>query len=265
MNWIFILSILLSIVLTSFVILFFFQEKFIFLNDDTLPKNFEYNSLNKFDEVFIKTDGNNEINALHFKLPKPKGVVLFCHGNKGNLTKWIDRTSYFLDYNYEVLIFDYRNYGKSTGSYNEGDMYKDALAVYNHLKIDFKEENIVVYGFSLGSTFAVKIASKNNPKELILEAPFFNFKDAAKFKFKYAPTFLLRYKFNTNEDIVSVTSPITVFHGNKDKTTSFAASKKLFKLNKSLKNKFIEIDEGTHHNIKEFVLYKDNLKEILTR
>ena len=192
MNWILLLLIFISIVLFSFVLLYVFQEKFIFLNDVKLAKNYQYKFSNKFDEVFIKTDGINEINALHFKLLKPKGVVLFCHGNKGNLTKWGDRVSNFLENNYEVLVFDYRNYGKSTGSYIENDMYNDGLYVYDYLKRQFKEESIVVYGFSLGSTFATKIASKNNPKELILEAPFYNFKKAATFKNKFTPTFLLK-------------------------------------------------------------------------
>ena len=88
MNWILLLLIFISIVLFSFVLLYVFQEKFIFLNDVKLAKNYQYKFSNKFDEVFIKTDGINEINALHFKLLKPKGVVLFCHGNKGNLIWW---------------------------------------------------------------------------------------------------------------------------------------------------------------------------------
>jgi esterase/lipase len=144
-------------------------------------------------------------------------------------------------------------------------MYCDALSVYNHLKNDFKEENIVVYGFSLGGTFATRIAAKNTPKELVLEAPLYNFKKAAKFKFRWTPTFLLKYQFRTDKDISKVTSPITIFHGNRDETTSFKQSKLLLKQNTSTKNKFVEIDGGTHHNIKEFAIYKERLKEILER
>ncbi|MEE9409006.1 MAG: hypothetical protein V3V28_13130 [Polaribacter sp.] len=81
------------------------QDKFIFINWKKLDKNYQYNFSNKFEEVFIKTNGNNKINALHFKLPNPKGVILFCHGNKGNLTRWGNRVSYLLEYNYEVLDF----------------------------------------------------------------------------------------------------------------------------------------------------------------
>ncbi|WP_233269820.1 alpha/beta hydrolase [Polaribacter sp. L3A8] len=261
----FCLLIIICIVIAACLLLYRFQEKFIFLNGNPLDKKYPFLFSNTFEEVFINTDGNNYINALHFKLPKPKGVVLFCHGNKGDLTKWGERISYLLEYNYEVLVFDYRNYGKSTGNYNENSMYCDALSVYNHLKKDFKEENIVVYGFSLGGTFATRIAAENTPKELVLEAPFYNFKKAAKFKFRWTPTFLLKYKFRSDKDIAKVTSPITIFHGNKDKTTCFKQSKRLLEQNISTKNKFVAIEGATHHDVKEFLLYKDHLKEILER
>jgi pimeloyl-ACP methyl ester carboxylesterase len=253
------------LLIIGLVFFYFFQEKFIFINWKKLDRNYQYTFPNKFEEVFIKTDINNEINALHFKLPNPKGVVLFCHGNKGNLTRWGNRVAYFLEYNYEVLVFDYRNYGKSTGDYNEEEMYNDALSTYKHLQKDFKEENIVVYGFSLGGTFATRIASQNNPKELVLEAPFYNLKKALQCYSKIAPTFLLKYHFRTDNDIIKVTAPITVFHGNNDSTTSYKGSKKLLELNSSTKNNHIEIDGGTHHNIREFPIYKEKLKEILER
>ncbi|WP_288955597.1 alpha/beta fold hydrolase [uncultured Polaribacter sp.] len=253
------------ILIIGMVFFYFFQEKFIFINWKKLDRNYQYKFSNQFEEVFVKRDGDNEINALHFKLPNPKGVVLFCHGNKGNLTRWGNRVSYFLKYNYEVLVFDYRNYGKSTGDFDEEAMYNDALSVYDHLKKSYNEDKIVVYGFSLGGTFATKIAAKNKPKELILEAPFYNLKKALQCYSKLAPTFLLRYKFRSDLDISYVTIPITIFHGNEDKTTSFQQSEKLLKRNKNKKNQFIAIDGGTHHNVRTFKKYKQKLKEILER
>jgi pimeloyl-ACP methyl ester carboxylesterase len=265
MNWMFYFFLLILVITVLGAFLYFYQEKFIFINGEKIDRNYQYSFLNKFKEIFIKTDGKNEINALHFQLSKPKGVILFCHGNKGNLTRWGDRVSYLLKYNYEVLVFDYRNYGKSTGNFNEKDMYNDGVFVYNYLKKDFKEEHIIMYGFSLGCTFATRIASKNNPKELILEAPFYNFKKAAQYKSKFTPTFLLKYQFRTDKDIVNVNSPITLFHGDEDKTTFCKESKKLLALNPLRKNRFIEIVGGTHHNIRDFPIYKEKLKEILER
>lgn len=265
MNLISVFFILISLLVICCILLYVFQERFIFIDDKKIEKDHKFNFSNKFDEVFIKTEAKAEINALHFRLPKPKGVILFCHGNKGNLAKWGDRVSYFLDYNYEVLVFDYRNYGKSTGSYNEEAMYNDGLSIYKYLKKGFKEENIIVYGYSLGGTFATRIAAENKPKELILEAPFYNFKSAVKYKYKRIPVFLIKYKFRTDLDIKKVTSPITIFHGTIDQTTSCKGSKKLLISNDSKNNNYLEINKGTHHNLREFKLYKQKLKEILER
>ena len=152
------------LLIIGLVLFYLFQEKLIFINWKKLDRKHPFKFSNKFEEVFIKTNDKNVINALHFKLPNPKGVILFCHGNKGNLIKWGDRVSYLLDFNYEVLVFDYRSYGKSTGNFNEEAMYTDAEAVYDYIKKQYKEEDIVVYGYSLGGTFATRVASQNNPK-----------------------------------------------------------------------------------------------------
>jgi|TARA_B110000881_G_scaffold221600_1_gene252437 alpha-beta hydrolase superfamily lysophospholipase len=262
LNIAFLISLL---VLVSLLIFYFFQEKFIFRNGHRLCKNVPFQFSTPFDEVFLTTTDQQEINAVHFRLPSPKGVVLFFHGNKGNLTKWGERVNYFLEYKYEVFVIDYRSYGKSIGNFNENQMYEDALLAYAHLKNSFSEDKIVVYGFSLGSTFATKIAALNSPKELILEAPFYNLKKAVQFVLPFAPTFLLKFKFNTNKDIPLVTAPITIFHGNRDKTTSFEGAKALLKLNASSKNAFISIPEGTHHNIRTFPKYKQILTALLER
>ena len=245
--------------------LYCLQEKFIFLSGKKLAKEYQYEFSDTFEEVFIKTTSSNEINALHFKLPAPKGIILFCHGNKGNLKKWGSRVSYLLAYNYEVLVFDYRGYGKSSGVFNEQHLYADGLAVYDYLKRQYKESDIVVYGFSLGSTFATRIAALNAPKELILEAPFVNFQKAVQYYGKYIPTFLLKYAFRTDQDIVKVRAPISVFHGDKDEITSCAQSKRLVGKTEALKNQHFEIRGATHHNVKDFLAYKEKLKEILER
>lgn len=265
MNLLLIFLALIAIIAIVLMIVYLLQEKFIFLKGEKIDREHQFTFSNKFEEIFIKTDGNNVVNALHFKLDKPKGIILYCHGNNGNLEKWGSRVSYFLNYNYDVLVFDYRNYGKSTGAFIEDKMYNDALLVYKHIKASFKEEEIVVYGFSLGSTFATKIASINKPKELILEAPFFNFNKAVKFYSKLAPTFLLKYKFRSDLDIVNVLAPITIFHGNKDQITSFKEAKLLLEQNSCRDNYFVKIEGGTHHNIRDSKLYKLKLQEILNR
>ncbi len=243
---------------------YIFQEKLIFLNGKKTPKDYVYQFPQPFEEVNISTKDNQNIHALHFKLDKPKGVILFFHGNKGNLERWGSIVPYLLAYNYEVLVMDYRNYGKSTGSFSEEKMYTDALLAYDHLKKQYSEDQIVVYGRSLGTTFATRIGVENKPKHIILEAPFYNLKRATQYYFSLSPTFILKYHFRTDKNIPKITSPITFFHGEDDKTTSFEQSKELFELVTSKQKEFVAIPSGTHHNLKEFEAYQSKIKEILS-
>lgn len=252
------LILVLSVIL---IVLYMFQDKIIF-QSEPLPKEFSYSFAQDFEEINLQTHDGETINALHFKVTAPKGIILFFHGNKGNLSRWGNLVAYLEAYQYDVFVIDYRNYGKSTGSYNEKRMYEDALLAYDYVNELYPEDQIVVYGRSLGCTFATRAAKENNPKHLVLEAPFYNMKKGVRFYSRLAPTFIIKYKFETNKDLPKVTSPVTFFHGDIDVVTSFEDSKDLFQLATSEKD-FVTISGGTHHNLKDFEDYQKRLGEIL--
>ena len=239
-----------------------FQEKLIFLPEE-ISQDYQYDFPFNFEEVNLVTEDQKTINALHLKAEKSKGVVLFFHGNKGNLIRWGEITSYFLQYNYDVFVIDYRGYGKSTGAFNEQLMYKDALLSYQYIKARYDENKIVVYGRSLGATFAAKVASKNNPKHVVLEAPFYNLHAAANYTYKVIPKFLLNFKFKTNEFIFEIQTPITIFHGTDDIVTPPVGSKALFQLLTTTAKAYITITNGSHHNLRDFEVYQQKIQEIL--
>jgi len=257
-----ILITLVSISLLIMGILHVFQEKLIFLPEE-IAENYSYNFSFDFEEVNLKTADNETINALHIKAENPKGIILFFHGNQGSLIRWGEITSYFTQFKYDVFVIDYRGYGKSTGVFDETQMYADALLSYNHVKHQFSEENIIVYGRSLGTTFAAKVASGNNPKHVVLEAPFYSLHSAANYKYKVIPKFLLNFKFKTNTFIPKIKAPITIFHGTDDKVTPYKGSQQLFKLISTSKKELILLKNGTHHNVREFTEYTSALKSIL--
>ena len=253
---------LLAFVVLIMGLLQVFQEKIIFLPEAISPE-YVYEFPFDFDEVNLKTQDNQTLNALHIKAENPKGILLFFHGNKGNLIRWGEITSYFTQFNYDVFVIDYRGYGKSTGTFNEVQMYADAQLSYDYVKQLYPEEKIVVYGRSLGGTFAIKVGAKNHPKQVILEAPFYNLYHAANFKYKVIPKFLLNFKFNSNQFISSIKSPITIFHGTEDSTTPIEGSKALFELISAPKKEFVTLDSGTHHNLRSIEKYRTTLKTIL--
>ena len=257
-----IIFIIVGIYLLLLVGLFFFQEKIIF-QSKKLDKNFTYSFDKDFEEINLKTEDNSIINALHFKVKNSKGIIIYFHGNKGSLERWGNIASPFTDYGYDVFVMDYRGYGKSTGKRNEKNLYDDALLCYNYIKKSYSEDNIILYGRSLGGTFATYIAAQHKPKKLILEAPFYNLSNTADFHYPFSPKFLLKYKFPSNEYITKVRCSITIFHGTEDNVTPYKGGNKLFDRITTQNKEFITIDDGTHHNLKDFETYKHKIKELL--
>ena len=243
--------------------LYVFQERFIF-QSVKLKQDYSFKFVKTFKEINLTTVDKAQLNGLYFKVKNPQGVILYFHGNKDNLVRWGGIASNLTDYNYNVLVVDYRGYGKSTGKRSEAKLYQDAQLWYNYLKARFKEAAITIYGRSLGTTFATYVASKNNPQQLILEAPFNKLSSPPKQWFRVAPyDLLLRYKFNSDIYIKSVRCPITIFHGTKDKVIPINIGRKLFKVAPKNLTEFITVKNATHHNINNFNIYKEKINSLL--
>ncbi len=231
---------------------------------ETLPQDFTYSFTTNFDEIFLKTEDGAKLNALHFKVENPKGIVLYFHGNAGELSRWGIVVQNFVAMEYDVLVMDYRTYGKSTGKLSEKALYKDAQLFYDYLLKSYSEDKIVVYGRSLGTTFATYVASKNNPKYLFLEAPFFNLAEVASNRFSMYPVgWFLKYNFPTNKYIKNVNCPIIIFHATDDFVVNYENSLKLSQIKTAGKLKLITIPAGGHHNLVDATIYKETLQKIL--
>ncbi len=240
-----------------------FQEKLIFLPSG-LAADYAYTFPHTFEEINLISEDGAVLNALHFTVENSKGVLLYFHGNAGDLSRWGEVTSYFLQYDYDVLVMDYRTYGKSTGKLSEEALYKDAHLFYTHLLEKYEEGEIIVYGRSLGTTFATSVAATNNPKKLILETPFYNLLTVAKKQYPIFPVdYLLKYKFPTNTLIKQVDCDITILHGTKDNVVPYASGKRLFDSIPGNKKEFITITDGAHNNLANFELYHSTIKRIL--
>lgn len=251
-------------------ILKYFQEKVVFL-PVILPEHHEFDFDKDFEEYFWETPFEGKINALHFKIKNPKGVLLYFHGNSDNLHRWGKIASEFTQFGYDVLVMDYRGYGKSSGPRNEDLLYSDAQFFYEFAKKNYGEKNMVVYGRSLGGVFAIKVASENHPKTLILEATFFNLQDIVnrwlpkQVTDRVSPT--MTYHFRSNELISSVKVPLFHFHGTNDKIVPLKSGKKLFDTFKNaqpkIEKRFIEIFGGSHDDLASFEEFNIEIKKIL--
>ena len=204
---------------------YIFQEHLIF-HPDKLSNKYKFVFDTPFEELTYETTDGNTISALLFKAENSKGVVYYHHGNAGNLESWGTRAIDFTSKGYDILMYDYRSYGKSTGRIkNEKMLYGDAVMIYKKLLYDYKEREIIVYGISLGTGIAAKLAYDNHPSKLILETPYYNFYDVSKFHYPYLPnSILLHYQFKTDKFLPKIENPVYLFHGTEDETVPFNSS-----------------------------------------
>ena len=243
--------------------LYLLQDKILF-RPTVLEQNYPFEFEHKFEEVFLKTEENAVINAIHFKVEKPKGVILYFHGNQGDLQRWGNITAYFVEKDYDVFVMDYRTYGKSTGELSEGALYKDADFMYGYVKKHYSESEITVYGRSLGTTFATFVASKHNPKQLILETPYYSMVDVAKSRFPLIPVKqFMNYHFPTYKFINDVKCNISILHGTSDKVVPFSSGQKLYQSSPKTRTSFISIEQAGHNNLIDFEAYHREIDTIL--
>ncbi|WP_411895870.1 alpha/beta hydrolase [Winogradskyella sp. A2] len=242
--------------------LYYFQEKLMFL-PTTLDKSYVYELSYPNEELFLKPEEDALINAIHFKAENPKGVILYFHGNAGDLSRWSKITEYFVEKNYDVLVMDYRTYGKSQGKLSEEALYKDAQFCYDYLLKGYAQNEITLYGRSLGTGMASYLAMKNQPKQLILETPYYSILDVAKHRFPIFPVkSLLRYHFPNYKYLLKVNCPISIIHGTSDNVVPYESGKKLSELSVENLN-FISIEGGDHNNLVEFDDYHKAIENIL--
>ncbi|TYA94766.1 alpha/beta hydrolase [Seonamhaeicola marinus] len=257
-----ILALFLLLVLFAYVFLYIKQERF-FFNPKVLDKDYIYHFDQPFEEINIPVEEDVNLNALLFPSDSiSKGVILYFHGNAGALHEWGERAYIYTENNYDVLFVDYRGYGKSDSFYEkEAEIYNDAQKVYDYVLTRYKEEDIIILGFSIGTGFATYAASKNTPKLLILEAPYYSWNDLIS-NMGPIPEWLIDYEIPSYKFLADVSCPIQVFHGSKDFIIDpDEHSKRLkdlypHKINRSL-------IKGAGHSVHLTKQYYDELKELL--
>lgn len=244
------------------IILYLVQDRFIF-KPEKLPADFRFEYNAPFEELFFDTEPGVRINGLHFYTKEPLGLVLYFHGNSRSIKGWAKYARDFYRYRYDVVLVDYRGFGKSTGKRSEASMLKDMQFVYSHLAEKYKEHHIIVYGRSIGSGFAAKVASDNNPRYLILDAPYFNFRRVVERFIPLLPVkYILRYSLRTDKWIKKVNCHTYIIHGTRDMLIPIRHSIQLQQLNPH-KITLIRIKGGGHNNLPSFPEYHNFLRDIL--
>ncbi|MES2646501.1 MAG: alpha/beta fold hydrolase [Bacteroidota bacterium] len=244
------------------ILIYLVQDRFIF-KPEKLPQDFVYKYNAPFREVNFDVEEGVRINGIHFFVEKPHGLILYFHGNTRSIKGWGKYARDFYRYNYDVILVDYRGFGKSTGKRNEEDMLQDMQVVYEQLTATIPEDHLILYGRSMGSGFACKLASDNKPRFLILDAPYFSFLNAAKRFLPLLPgNWLLRYHLRTDKWIKLVNCHTYILHGTKDWLIPIKHSVALQNLNPG-KITLIRIHGGGHNNLPTYPEYHAFIRSIL--
>lgn len=237
--------------------LYLVQEQLIFPNEYD-PPDTRYSFSRAFEEVFIPV-ADARLHALWFRVPDPKGVVVFFHGNGGTLRTWGHRAIAFVDRGYDVFMVDYRSYGQSTGRIqSEVQLFADARAVYTWVREHYRDEQIVLYGSSLGTSFASRLAAEYQPRLLILESPFYSVEELARRRFPWAPSTLLKYPLRSYSWIGQITCPVIIFHGTADQVVPFDHSERLA-AHLTAPLMFYRIVGGNHVDTEQYPIYHQAL------
>ena len=240
------------------------QERFIFVRF-RLARTYRFRFEQPFEEVFIQGGDGAELHGLWFKVPDSKGTVLYFHGNSGSLRRWGKQASRFTRLGLDVLMMDYRGYGKSRGWLSEAALHADAALWYDRLKEQVPESRITVYGRSLGSGMAVPVAAANHPRALVLESPFANLYDAARHQFYALPyRWLLRYGFRNDKAIRRVTCPVYIFHGKRDPVVPYESALKLYALVPgNVQREMVSFGRGFHSDLWRFKRFQRKMERAL--
>lgn len=250
------------LILTIGLLIFFFQHKF-FFQPEKLSPDFKFAYLNlQAEERTVEPEPGAKINYLHFTVEKPKGVVLYLKGNTKSIKGWGKFAIDFTRLGYDVVMMDYRGFGKSTGKRTVEALKKDTQFIYDIVKEEFPENQIIVYGRSLGSGFAARLAAKNNPRILVLTSPLYSLLRTIHRYLPFMPAKpFLRYNIPTFQYLKQVRCPIKIIHGSDDRLVPLNTAVDLSEINPDLTRLYVILRAG-HIDIHQYEEYHRVIQEI---
>ncbi len=201
-----------------------------------------------YEEITIKTGDNLLLSAWYFPAPNPTHLVMYCHGNAGDIRDWAYAMPPFLEMGCSVLLFDYRGYGQSQGKPSESGLYLDGESVWGWVEEKAENEGItaVILGKSLGSAVAIHVAAQTPPSSLILDSPFTSMREIAMIVTPWLPDTMLPELYESLKIVPKLTCSTLVIHGRNDTLVPLAHGQELY--DTMVCPKAIHIIEGADHN-----------------
>jgi uncharacterized protein len=192
-----------------------------------LPPDVKLSDEPDVSERFVEVPGAR-LSVLELRLPNPKGVVFFLHGNSANLKQWFIDGSLYRRANLDLVMMDYRGFGKSSGRIeSEAQLRADVEAVWQSVAPRYRGKRVVAYGRSLGTGLAATWAAEHQPDLTILVSPYSSMRDLATLHYPWVPSAVVRYPLRSDEAVPRIRSPLLLVHGDQDRLIPLAHSQAL--------------------------------------
>jgi fermentation-respiration switch protein FrsA (DUF1100 family) len=185
----------------------------------------------EYSDVLLRTADNVSLHGWYVPAPERRGVLLFLHGNAGNISHRLDSIAIFRSLGLDTLIIDYRGYGRSEGKASERGVYLDAEAAWHHLVGERQEDpaRIVIFGRSMGGAVAAWLSTRYRAAGVIIESCFTSAVDLAEQLYPFMPVrSLARIEFPAGEYVALSRNPVLVVHSRDDEIIPFTMGQALF-------------------------------------
>ncbi len=243
------------------------QEKLIFVSGGSERRDAPVMLAGEFEEIFLEGEEGGTVHAIHIKVTEPRGCILYFHGNTGSISRWGAIAEELTSFGFDVFLPDYRGYGKSRGKRSEALIFSDAALCYRKVLESFPEKRVCLYGRSLGSGPATWLAARTSPGGLVLETPYNNLIEVARYHSPFIPVkAFLRYTFRNDLRLPKVKAPVLIAHGTKDKIVPFKSGMRLYQsVKKKTDAKMLTIPGGHHGDLNGFPVMRKTLERFFDR
>lgn len=223
------------------------QESLLFANKP-VAIDYQYTFKGDVEDVWYDRPGDARLHGVRFNKGGAKGLIIYFHGNAGNNGYSERFIEAYTARDYEVLGYDYREFGKSSGEMSEAAFYGDALAVYDAEQKNFAPQNITLVAWSFGSTQAAYVAANREVARVVMFAPMASILDIGQRYYPFLPEFISNYPFRTDLLFEKIKAPVSIYHGSEDTIVPIESSLLLLNHFKA-SDSYMRVEGATHLDI----------------
>ncbi|MEM8894280.1 MAG: alpha/beta fold hydrolase [Bacteroidota bacterium] len=251
--------IVVSIYLLVCLVVYFTQD-YILFQRGALANDYQYEIDGDYQELTLGEDQLHH--AVHIKKADPDGIIVYFHGNRDSLKRWIRLTRNLNRYNYDLLLLEYPEYGKSKAKLSQHEIENLAQSGYEYANQFFDSDQIVIFGRSIGTGPASLLASNKPSRAVVLETPYYSLSDLlTRYLFLLPRNWLINYQFDNHANLLNLGVPIILLHGTADQIIPIGMADRLAEALGEKAN-YVVIKGGRHHNLSDYEEYWDTLDTI---